>query len=140
MSIPLDRLYHYIEGIAQEIRNDDVLIYHFYPHGSKKFENLTTLHDYEVVPLMINPEIFCLDQEPLDFDYYQDVKVNWPGKYQSVVDISQIPSRNIKTRLSNIFDKGIILHSERNSPEVTKYRNNNFIPVYYWSHALIALD
>jgi hypothetical protein len=33
MSIPLDRLYHYIENIAKEIRGDDVLIYRFYPHG-----------------------------------------------------------------------------------------------------------
>lgn len=38
MSVPLDRLYHYIENTAGEIYNDDVVIYRFYTHGFKNFK------------------------------------------------------------------------------------------------------
>ena len=38
MSIPLDNLYDWIDGVA-----DDILIYRFYPHGSKKIEDLNML-------------------------------------------------------------------------------------------------
>ena len=41
MSIPLDQLYHYIENVAQEIYSDRIIIYRFYPHGSKNINNLT---------------------------------------------------------------------------------------------------
>jgi hypothetical protein len=43
MSIPLDRLYHYIENVAQEIYNDRIIIYRFYPHGSKNINDLNNL-------------------------------------------------------------------------------------------------
>jgi hypothetical protein len=31
-------------------------------------------------------------------------------------------------------------HSEKNSQELELYEQNDFIGVYYWSHALIARD
>ena len=139
MSIPLDRLYHYIESVAQDVYGDTV-IYHFYPHGSKKFENLINLQEYDPVKRMTSPEIICHDQEPLDFEAYQHVKPYWSPIYQPLVDSLNLPSRNLKYRLSNVYDRCILLHSEKNSIEVSKYQCNNFVPVYYWSHALIALD
>ena len=48
MSIPLDRLYHYIESIAKEIRGDDVLIYRFFPHGSKNINDLNCTKNHTV--------------------------------------------------------------------------------------------
>ena len=40
----------------------------------------------------------------------------------------------------NYYDQCIVLHSEQRSGDVVKYSSNNFITVYYWSHAVIARD
>ena len=134
MSIPLDRLYYYVESIAEEVHGDSIIIYHFYPHGSKNIDNLVRLNPYESGrKLRLSPNIICNDQEPLDFNFYEQYKgnirprdTNFPGQL--------VPQPN------NIYSKLCLLHSEKNSIEVEKYCKNNFIPVYYWSHALIALD
>ena len=40
-----------------------------------------------------------------------------------------------------MFEKNLLLHSEKRSNNLKKYQlNNELIPVYYWSHALIAQD
>ena len=129
MSIPLDRLYHYIESISREIRGDNVVIYRFYPHGSKKIEDLTRLSDCTWTSLVTSPDIYCNDQEPLNYQYYEENR--------RVVD----PEENINFRFPmNYYDRAIVLHSEQRSGDVVKYSSNNFIPVYYWSHAVIARD
>jgi hypothetical protein len=40
----------------------------------------------------------------------------------------------------NQFDQTLLLHSEQNSAEVVRFEQSGFVPVYYWSHAVIALD
>jgi hypothetical protein len=40
----------------------------------------------------------------------------------------------------SVYDRTLILHSEKNSNEVLKYQSNEFVPVYLWSHAIIARD
>ena len=40
----------------------------------------------------------------------------------------------------SLYDKTIITHSELNSKEVIKYQNNGYIPVFFWSHGIIAKD
>jgi len=131
MSIPLDRLYHYIESIAEEVRGDSIIIYHFYPHGSKNIKNLIELHNYSEWNKFTNsPHVVCHDQEPLNFDYYSQ----YEGNVRPRRDADYGPTSG------NIYDKMILLHSEKNSSDVTKYKNIAFVPVYYWSHALIALD
>lgn len=132
-------MYHYIESVATNVYGD-VVIYHFYPHGSKKIEDLTWLHEYDVYKRAVCPEIICHDQEPLNFDEYQNSPLIWAPKYQPMIDCLNLPGRNLRYRLGNIFDKCILLHSELNSKEVIKYQENNFVPVYHWSHAIIALD
>jgi hypothetical protein len=62
MSIPLDRLYQYIESIAQEVREDNIVIYRFFPHGSKKVEDLQLLHKIKYWEFMELPHIICNDQ------------------------------------------------------------------------------
>jgi hypothetical protein len=42
--------------------------------------------------------------------------------------------------LSNIFDRCLLLHSEQRSYNLDQYSSSQFIPVYYWSHAIIARD
>ena len=55
MSIPLDRLYHYIENIAEEIYSNPIIIYRFYPHGSKKHEDLTSTKNFQWYEFKLNP-------------------------------------------------------------------------------------
>jgi hypothetical protein len=48
MSIPLERLYHYIEDVAEEIFNDRVLIYRFSPDGSKKISRFKSSQSVKI--------------------------------------------------------------------------------------------
>jgi hypothetical protein len=149
MSIPLDRLYHYIENIAKKVRGDDVVIYRFYPHGSKKIEDLTQLSptyclEYNWKQWQTFPIIHCHDQEPLNFKSYQNIERSKTifSREPAFKDynLSTIPDYNLTMDAFNINDKSIILHSEQRSINVDLYQNSYFVPVYYWAHALISLD
>ena len=72
MSIPLDRLYHYIEDIAEEIYGGPVIIYRFYPHGSKKLEHLEPIKHFDWYKHVCTTKIYCHDQEPLNFNFYKN--------------------------------------------------------------------
>jgi hypothetical protein len=156
MSIPLDRLYHYIESVAQDVYGDTI-IYRFSPHGSKKIEDLDLLnlqllteqsHGSVLLKLFTLPEIYCYDQEPLNYSLYQNQKPLWfhelkeNDTMKQLFDHDNSPDlfRNIRYRPGNVYDLCVLLHSERNSTQVALYQQNNFIPVYYWSHAIIARD
>lgn len=135
MSIPLDRLYHYIEDVAKKVYGDSI-IYRFYPHGSKKLEDLTPTRDSSWLHQQILPQVVCNDQEPLDFDHFNTAPTELNAWQKLLKDHDCF-----ETSLGqpNIFDKNILLHSEQRSQEIEKY-SDKFIPVYYWSHAVIALD
>ena len=142
MSIPLDRLYHYIESVAQEIYKGNIVIYRFYPHGSKNIENLSMLNAVTSEIETFNPELICHDQEPLNYDFYKNclgAKLDPSAILALGKDIAYYRA-NLRRRVNNIFDKCLLLHSEKNSSEVKKYSQDQFIPIYYWSHALIARD
>jgi hypothetical protein len=139
MSVPLDRLYHYIESIAQEVYGD-VLIYRFYPHGSKKIEDLTCpKKKHTPYHGAYCPQLICYDQEPLNYDLYKHTPVRLDKKFYSC-DPSDLPKRNLRVKVGNIYDKCLLLHSELNSNEVNRYQQDQFVPVYYWSHAIISRD
>jgi hypothetical protein len=142
MSIPLDRLYHYIENIAKEVRGDDVIIYRFWPHGSKKIEDLQCLRHHTNDENIFLPHLICYDQEPLNYDLYKDVPIRLSvcKQFDLPDDPTTIPKRNLRVQIGNIYDKCLLLHSELNSPEVVRYQQDQFVPVYYWSHAIIARD
>lgn len=145
MSIPLDRLYHYIENVAQEIYNDRIIIYRFYPHGSKNINNLNNLHESDSwCDKIIYPKLWCNDQEPLNYDYYQaHVRPMSDGKWRSILeslDLYRAPT-NLNYHQASLFEKGLLLHSEQRSNNLKKYQaDNELITVYYWSHAVIAQD
>jgi hypothetical protein len=42
--------------------------------------------------------------------------------------------------ITSMCDKILILHSEKRSTQLQLYESNNYIGVYYWSHAMIAAD
>jgi hypothetical protein len=148
MSIPLDRLYHYIHSIAEQVRGDYVLIYRFFPHGSKNIEDLDMVCDhvgaYASPTYRIYPEIVCHDQEPLDYDFYQSSNFvrthHWITEHLNGGPVPYAQPPNLRIYMDNIYDKCILLHSEQQSTNVQKYQHSHFIPVYYWAHAVIAQD
>lgn len=149
MNVPLDRLYNFIDNISEEIYGNRVIIYRFLPHGSKKLEDLDSLHDYSYLTwkqLKLTPELYCNDQEPLDFDLYEDIKISsvhkkWQDyiKHLSRFDV-ELPKKNFRICSTCIWDKALLLHSEQRSINLIKYEQNDFLSVYYWAHGIIARD
>lgn len=142
MNIPLDRLYNFIDGLC----NHDVLIYGFFPHGSKNLNDLGPVVDCtDWFELMSKPTLICHDQEPLNFDLYQlsDFQKAIRLKTQSHSVNQQIEQMHLRSLIRlpyNCFEKTLLLHSELNSTELHKYEKHGFIGVYWWSHAMIARD
>jgi hypothetical protein len=150
MSIPLDRLYHYLADQASR----DMLIYRWYPHGSKKLEDLLALTNYKQDGDQfgaINPIMICHDQEPLQHELYNETvtlnAIKWRFRKipqierfnEAMKEISQWGLRAC-VEFYNIYDRVLLLHSEQNSLELQKFQQQGFVPVYYWSHAIIAAD
>lgn len=154
MSIPLDRYYHYLENLC----SDDTIIYHWYPHGSKKLENLRPIRGYptntdiEIAALNLSLNIIFHDQEPLDLDNYtpEDISTNrtavfathplGPYKcYRSLIE-NMSPIRSATPNPFTVYDKLLLCHSEKNSAELLKFEDSGFIGVFIWSHAIIARD
>jgi hypothetical protein len=145
MSIPLDRLYEFVEKVAQNTCNDDVVIYRFWPHGSRKISDLLPLKTYTWVELINSQTIICHDQEPLDFDANNtnstEVFKNPNSAWHNLLHETGLAPNQFNLRpWNNIFDRCVLLHSEQRSPEVEKYQEQDYVPVYYWSHGLIAQD
>lgn len=140
MSIPLDQLYHYIDQCAQKSYGDIVIIYRFFPYGSKDLHDLDLLKDQHTPEdILISPGLYCNDQEPLDFDRYEK-ETCYSQEALELLDWAVRSKLNLRDYPGNIWDWAVILHSEQRSSEVEKYCNNSFVPAYYWSHALISLD
>jgi hypothetical protein len=142
MSVPLDRLYNFLDSINRH-NGHDTIIYRFWPHGSRKLEDLTPLYDLpNWREQMTTPFVFYHDQEPLNFDHYNN-KQDYI-KFQENVRSSFDEVVNFKLILpvigSNFYNHAIICHSEKNSKNLVLYENNEFVGVYWWSHAVIAQD
>jgi len=109
----------------QDICNQDVLIYRFHPHGSKKWSDLSVLKMYtiskendSVIAIFHDQESFKLDLVPKNCEWFKHITQLTESKYKYT----------------------ILVHSEKNSQDIANIDCINSIPVYYWSHALIALD
>ena len=145
MNIPLDNLYHWVQGIIPV----PVVIYRFYPHGSKNIFDLVplTANDATRLPYSFNIPVVAHDQEPLDYNFYTNIDPvslhcipnRWPIVREiwsrAVIDKNLLAMPHMH---ESLYDQAILLHSEKNSAEVEQYSQNNFLPVYYWSHAIIA--
>lgn len=144
MTIPLDRLYHFIETVAADIYKDNVVIYRFWPHGSKNIEDLNQLHsELSWQNCVSSPLIWCHDQEPLNYQYYAiNLKQLNGHSWLDILDTIGMswPLTNLNWN-KNWFKKNLLLHSEQRSEEVSKYESaDELIPVYYWNHALLSMD
>ena len=143
MNIPLNRLYQFIENVAEQVYGGRVIIYRFDPHGSKNIQDLNQLHQNTWLEITTLPNLWCHDQEPLDHSYYQLNLRKWQDDFGSIVeDIRGYSTvHNLNYSNDTIFAKGLLLHSEQRSANVDLYQQDNeLIPVYYWSHAVIARD
>ena len=153
MSIPLDRLYDHLCHKS----NHDMLIYGWIPHGSKKLEDFQLLRRPSTegwIHEMTTPAMIMHDQEPLQFDLWSrdDFAQAWERyvvkrkrieHHRNIKRIEyqiNLHLRGVTKEGNNLYDYTIIAHSEQNSHQVEQYKQNGFIPVYFWSHALIAAD
>ena len=132
MTVPLDRLYNFLDNKV----NHDMVIYRWIPHGSRKIEDCKFLKDYQVPFMHHNPIMLCHDQEPLKFNDLTERLREWLKKRSSQILHWHLLNRFVY----NIHDRYLLLHSEKNSVEVKMFSENYAVPVYYWSHALIARD
>lgn len=152
MNVPLERLYSYLGSLT----DDDIIIYHWYPHGSKKLDDLTHFFNkntkFSYFASVTTPHIFFHDQEPLDYQLYstndfknfisqhRDHYKRWSGSPGLLDDVVQTHLRCCTLSPTNFYEKTLICHSEKNSQDLTQYENNNFLGVYYWNHAVTARD
>jgi hypothetical protein len=150
MSVPLDRLYNFLRDVCN---HRDLIIYRFYPHGSKKLEDLmlfSGMSNWSWVKKMSTPSLIFHDQEPLNFNLYSrqdffDYITNSPLGYRYPDDDQKnhLASMHLRTCIQfalNVYDQTLLCHSEQNSKELDLYKQHRFVGVYYWSHALIARD
>ena len=155
MNIPLDNLYHWIQGLAQH----PVILYVFRPHGSKDIFDMGILGPQPNLDSALAPVIVCHDQEPLDFAVHQfdhdldrvdrlldrrnfmagEDKESMMSLYQNLLLFPKYKPNWLNIGIS-FNDWVILLHSEQNSTDVDQFAKNGFIPVYYWSHAVISRD
>jgi Ni/Co efflux regulator RcnB len=147
MSVPLDRLYHYLADCV----NHDLLIYRWNPHGSRKLEDLDQLITYTPFQNYYCPMMICHDQEPLVWNFYTREQIKARTKqvhatgnpaFTSECALEYMADQYLRsvTICPNHFDQTLLLHSEQNSVEVARFEQAGFVPVYYWSHAVIAQD
>lgn len=142
MNIPLDNLYHYIDGLFTE----PVCMYLFYPHGSRNILNLTGVKSFDIhgfgLDSVVFPQVVCVDQEPLNYQLYQHYEQDQVDFYLGYLH-KKDSDRYSNLRFAmpeNIHDQVILLHSEKNSKDLECYQNDGYIGVYYWCHAFIARD
>jgi hypothetical protein len=151
MSIPLDNLYHWVEGLLP----GPAIVYVFRPHGSKNISNLNWLNDYDLGTCWHYPGVIMHDQEPLDWNLYNSSsqyldsdswKNPWKAWKSSPVYNSRLQYcanfnlNSVVLSRGSHYDNAIIVHSEKNSNDLTHYQQNEFVDVYYWAHAMIARD
>jgi hypothetical protein len=150
MSIPLDRLCNFL---YDDITNrDDIVIYQFFPHGSRKLEHLVDIisktTDRPWVKAMTTPCMILHDQEPLmyylytekDFKNYLEQNRHHLYPKALIEVVAKLHLRACVHATTNAYDQTLLCHSEQNSQDLALYQQHGFIGVYYWSHALIARD
>ena len=171
MSVPLDRLYHYLDDVV----NHDLLIYGWTLHGSRNLDDFDMLSDtmspedwarlgstvtaqeFKSAVLRNNHVVMiCHDQEPLDFDRYsfEDLRTIIKKNHEKYSKTAMMTNLDRDTVVeycaslglrglanpANHHDRTILLHSEQRSTHVIQFEQQGYVPVYYWSHGVIAQD
>lgn len=148
MSVPLDRLYNYLDSLC----NHDLLIYRFSPHGSKNLSDLCELSNYRLMgwrQCLLTPGVIVHDQEPLYFntitatsivtEYCNRTYLGCITPFQTEL-AAKYWFRALTAFRYSIYDKTLLIHSEKNSRDLDQFCQSEFIGVYWWAHAAIACD
>jgi len=152
MTVPLDRLYNFLDDLI----DDNLIIYRWSPHGSKKLADLTKLKFKTLSELFTQPRMVCHDQEPLNYFLYStDEILNalveerlsiYPGwtetQFRNFYLNTQYYLNYLQELMgiASVYDHYLLLHSEKNSVRIDDYKKYGAIPVYYFCHALISRD
>lgn len=140
LTVPLSQLYNWITGLLPE----EATLYAFYIDGNKDIFNLRQFNYRSDLEYYLFPEIICNDQEPLNFDLYNNLSDEQISSLRSRLDAPDDIVKKFNLRAAanvvSMYDKIILLHSEKNSKDLSKYLYNDYIGVYYWAHAIIARD
>jgi hypothetical protein len=172
MSVPTHNLYDFVHQVTKK----RFYLLYYYPWGSR---NLYDVKHYQIDPdwmdgprgiqpqdrinlgvtpcvpvdwkhaSILQPILFCHDQEPLNYDLYQDDSTAVADYYANAhapgIATFQTPyTNNLNLRLTvphAMQKKWILLHSELNSKELARYEETGeYVGAYWWSHAAIARD
>ena len=127
---------------------DDIIIYRYYPHGSKNIADCFPVAgdiQYSDFDRIRSMHMVCHDQEPLmdiTASFFHKTAKFKKSNVEYVTD-PEIPTSSFKVHLgviNSVYDEVLLVHSEKNSRLVTHFGATGCRPVYYWSHALIAGD
>jgi len=168
MSVPTTNLYDFVHQSTES----NYRLYCFYPWGHKEFKNIIIFNPVEdpaagtsrqtqwqsfITGQDVTKAIICHDQEPLDFDMYNDTNFKdnindifvprksdgWNWSETTIQNFTK-HYKNLNLRWSvpnHCHTHWILLHSELNSLELQKYEDTGlFKGAYWWSHAIIARD
>ena len=166
MSVPIHNLYDFVHRVTK----NRFLLYHFYPYSSRYLKDCQHLcidnwlqgpnsieiadQYHQSLPtdcqtttsfMMLQPVLFCHDQEPLLFDYYNDSIDHMKEFCNSIRMLRsltpEIQNQNLRWALFSLQKTWILLHSELNSAELARYESTgSFVGAYWWSHAMLSLD
>ena len=167
MSIPLDNLYHWIECLlpspacvyvfhphgSKNISN--LLWLKDYDLKARWQIPAVIMHDQE--PLDWNLYNVPEQWQQLWKDKFESFAVGFEGRNKNnTTDQIDLPPElydlkfrhfskfNLKSEVLRknaiIYDQTILVHSEKNSVDLKHYRDNDFLCVHYWAHAVIARD
>ena len=167
MSVPTHNLYDFVHLVLEK----KFILWYFFPYGSKNLTDVINLFcsdNEEQIKLLyqeykdtcyaeiklgkkitswvnwepFQPVLFCHDQEPLNFNLYQDnnlIQLDKDTHVDPKFTNKKLNLRQINPR--SLQKYWILLHSEMNSNEVTLYEKTNmFVGAYWWSHAIISRD
>jgi len=122
----------------QDICNQDVLIYRFLPHGSRKIEDCKSLFPlWKQGKDLKQIKMVCHDQETLCSKDY------WPkfnSKHNAQTLVYPVLNKVVQEIAVEYHDYMLLLHSEMQSADVEWFEQNGTVGVYWWSHAIIARD
>ena len=171
MSVPTHNLYDFVHQLTK----NQLFLMYFYPWGSRDLRDVhlhlrndtdligtrnIALSDRLRLPRMpdeildwrwlttAQPVMICHDQEPLNFDLYNDANPDtqqFLTEFQQSIGLTLSPDAhdlNLRwTNPTNLQKKWILLHSELNSNNLNRYEDTGqYQGAYWWSHAVIARD
>jgi hypothetical protein len=137
MSVPLNRLYDFLHDSCKPY---DIIIYRYLPHGSRNLADCKAITDTGPpgsIKFLHYARMVCHDQESVD---YKEFAGHLPISSSRIADVPYPVLQCITKKELDLHDAILLLHSEQNSTDVAWLEQFGTVSVYYWSHAMIALD